>query len=297
MVGAHHRGAPPGGLSHRTNDTAAGRGVAAAAPPPRGPFFCALLSLGARGPRLIDPICNPDNLGAANQRPHLGRRVGRIADLEQTRSPGQPLGEDVHKLFLQLTSLTEAVGMTRMLASPFSLFPALIEKIKRETKNAEAGKDARIIVKINSLNELQLIDALYEASQAGVKIDMIIRGICSLRPGIKGLSENIHVRSIVGRFLEHSRVYYFLNDGDEEFYCSSADWMERNLLRRNESCFPVRQKTLKEQLKRDLDLYLADNSNAWVLHGDGSYERLVPGDREPVSAQDTLLQLLASPSS
>jgi polyphosphate kinase len=209
-------------------------------------------------------------------------------------SSSQRLGEDVHKLFLQLTSLTEAVGMTRMLASPFSLFPALIEKIKRETKNAKAGKDARIIVKINSLNELQLIDALYEASQAGVKIDLIIRGICSLRPGIKGLSENIHVRSIVGRFLEHSRVYYFLNDGDEEFYCSSADWMERNMFRRNESCFEIRQKAIKEKIRQHLELFLADNCQAWELKDDGSYERLQPGNEERISAQDTFLKQLTT---
>ena len=209
-------------------------------------------------------------------------------------SSSQRLGEDVHKLFLQLTSLTEAVGMTRMLASPFSLFPALMEKIKRETKNAKAGKDARIIVKINSLNELQLIDALYEASQAGVKIDLIIRGICSLRPGIKGLSENIHVRSIVGRFLEHSRVYYFLNDGDEEFYCSSADWMERNMFRRNESCFEIRQKAIKEKIRQHLELFLADNCQAWELKDDGSYERLQPGNEERISAQDTFLKQLTT---
>ena len=149
---------------------------------------------------------------------------------------------------------------------------------------------------MNSLHEPNVVNALYDASQAGVKVDLIVRGICSLRPGVLGLSDNISVRSILGRFLEHSRVYYFLNDGDEEFYCASADWMERNLLRRNETCFPVRQKTLQEQIKRDLELYLADNSNAWLLHGDGSYERLSPGDREPVSAQDTFLQLLAMPS-
>ena len=209
-------------------------------------------------------------------------------------SSSQRLGEDVHKLFLQLTSLTEAVGMTRMLASPFSLFPALMEKIKRETENAKAGKDARIIVKINSLNELQLIDALYEASQAGVKIDLIVRGICSLRPGIKGLSENIHVRSIVGRFLEHSRVYYFLNDGDEEFYCSSADWMERNMFRRNESCFSIRQKAIKDKIRQHLELFLSDNCQAWVLKDDGSYERLQPGKEERISAQDTFLEQLTT---
>ncbi len=210
-------------------------------------------------------------------------------------SSGKPLGEDVHKLFLQLTSLTEATGMTRMLASPFSLFPALIEKIQRESANALAGKDARIIAKINSLNEPQLIDALYVASQAGVKIDLIVRGICSLRPGVKGVSENIHVRSIVGRFLEHSRVYYFYNDGDEEFYCSSADWMERNLLRRNESCFEIRQKAMKDKLRRHLELFLADNCQAWVLGTDGTYERVQPAKgEERISAQETFLDNLAT---
>lgn len=209
-------------------------------------------------------------------------------------SSSQRLGEDVHKLFLQLTSLTEASGMTRMLASPFSLFPALMDKIQRETKNAKAGKDARIIAKINSLNEPQLIDALYEASQAGVKIDLIIRGICSLRPGVKDLSENIHVRSIVGRFLEHSRVYYFYNGGNEEFYCSSADWMERNMFRRNESCFEIRQKAMKEKIRQHLELFLSDNCQAWVMKGDGSYERLHPGKAERISAQDTFLEHLTT---
>ena len=210
-------------------------------------------------------------------------------------SSGQPLGEDVHKLFLQLTSLTEAVGMTRMLASPFNLFDALIAKIRRETENAAAGKDAHIIAKVNSLNEPGLVEALYEASQAGVKIDLIIRGICSLRPGIKGLSENIHVRSIVGRFLEHSRVYYFLNDGNEEYYCSSADWMERNMFRRNESCFEIRQKAMKDKIRRHLDLFLADNCQAWELNGDGSYSRVSTVDEERISAQETFLKHLTTP--
>ena len=210
-------------------------------------------------------------------------------------SSSKRLGEDVHKLFLQLTSLTRADGMTRMLASPFSLFDALIDKIHRETANAKDGKPARIIAKVNSLNEPQLIDALYEASQAGVQIDLILRGICSLRPGVKGLSENIHVRSIIGRFLEHSRVYYFLNDGDEEFYCSSADLMYRNMFRRNESCFEIRQKAMKDQIQHDLELFLADNCQAWVLKGDGSYKRLSPGKKERVSAQEVFLETLASP--
>ena len=211
-------------------------------------------------------------------------------------SSGRPLGEDVHKLFLQLTSLTEARDLTRMLASPFTLYDALIEKIKREADIARAGGKGRIIVKVNSLNAPGIIEALYDASAAGVSIDLIVRGICTLRPGIPGMSENIRVRSIVGRFLEHSRVYYFGNDGNSEIYCSSADWLERNLFHRNESCFEIRQKAMREQITHDLELFLADNCQAWILHGDGSYERLEPGDAEPVSAQEEFLNSLAAPN-
>ena len=209
-------------------------------------------------------------------------------------SSSKRLGEDVHKVFMQLTSLTEVGDMSRLLISPFNLFDALLEKINRESDNARSGKDARIIAKINALNEPQLIDALYAASQAGVKIDLIVRGICSLRPGVPGLSENIRVRSIVGRFLEHSRVYYFLNNGNEEYYCSSADWMDRNLFHRNESCFEIRQKRMKIQLRSDLDLFLSDNCQAWILHGDGSYERLTPGNGEAISAQSRFVEKLAA---
>lgn len=212
-------------------------------------------------------------------------------------SGSQRLGEDVHKVFMQLTSLTKATNLSRMLTSPFSLFDALIEKIQREANNARAGKRARVIAKINSLNEPQIVDALYDASSAGVEIDLIVRGICSLRPGVKGLSENIRVRSVVGRFLEHSRTYYFLNDGNEEFYCSSADWMDRNLFKRNESCFEIRQKRLKDRILADLELFLADNCQSWALHGDGSYERLTAGTDEPVSAQLEFLERLSIPAS
>ncbi len=186
--------------------------------------------------------------------------------------------------------------MSRMLAAPFNLYTSLIEKIEREAENAQAGKDARIIAKINSLNEQGMIDALYKASQAGVKIDLIVRGLCSLRPGVSGLSDNITVRSIVGRFLEHSRVYYFFNDDNEEFYCASADWMERNLLRRNESCFEIRQKAMKDQIRNDLELFLADNCEAWTLRGDGSYKRLQPGmGQARTSAQEVFLEGLSLP--
>jgi polyphosphate kinase len=129
-----------------------------------------------------------------------------------------------------------------------------------------------------------------------VQIDLIVRGICTLRPGVPGLSENIRVRSIIGRFLEHSRVYYFGNNGNAEFYCSSADWMERNLFHRNESCFQIRQKAMKERIWADLQLFLADNCQAWMLHGDGSYERIQPGDAEPISAQSEFIKLLAAPN-
>jgi polyphosphate kinase len=209
-------------------------------------------------------------------------------------SSSHRLGEDVHRVFMQLTSLTAAGELSRMMTAPFTLYEALVAKIRRECDIAKAGGEGRIIIKINSLSEAGIINALYEASTAGVQIDLIVRGICTLRPGVPGLSENIRVRSIVGRFLEHSRVYFFGNAGKGEFYCSSADWMERNLLKRNESCFEIRQKAMKEQIMHDLKLFLADNCQTWILHGDGSYERLQPGENPPVSAQDTFLRLLAA---
>ena len=166
--------------------------------------------------------------------------------------------------------------------------------IDREIDHADDGKDARIIVKVNALIEPQIIESLYRASNAGVRVDLIVRGICSLRPGIPGLSENIRVCSIVGRFLEHSRVFYFCNGGKEEFFCSSADWMDRNFFHRNETCFSVRQRPLKTRLKKELELFLADNCQAWELNGDGSYSRIQPGDDEPIAAQQILLDQLAA---
>lgn len=211
-------------------------------------------------------------------------------------SSNRNLGEDVHKVFMQITSLTEAEELVKIFTAPFNLFEQIIMRIDREIEFAKAGKKAHIIVKINSLTEPKIIDALYKASSEGVKIDLIVRGICSLRPGVAGLSENIRVRSIIGRFLEHSRVYYFRNDGDEEYYCSSADWMDRNFFRRTETCFPIRQKPLKKKLLKDLRLFLADNCQAWELQGDGNYVRLTPDGNKPVSAQETLLRQLASSS-
>jgi polyphosphate kinase len=229
------------------------------------------------------------HLGTGNYHPGTTRLYTDYSYM----SSNQNLGEDVHKVFMQLTSLTAAKNMVKVLTAPFDLFNALIAKIDREIEFAKDGQPAVIIAKINSLIEPQIIDKLYEASSAGVQIDLIVRGICGLRPGIPGLSENIRVRSIIGRFLEHSRVYYFHNGGDAEYYCSSADWMDRNFFRRNETCFPIKQKPLKERLWNDLQLFLADNTGAWILHGDGCYEQVTPDDSEPVSSQKTFLDELA----
>ena len=225
------------------------------------------------------------HLGTGNYHPGTARLYTDYGFMSASRQ----LGEDVHKVFMQLTSLTAARDLARISTAPFHLFDAMRERIVRETEHARKGRPARIIAKMNALTEPGIIDALYEASSAGVKIDLVVRGICSLRPGVPGLSDNICVRSIVGRFLEHSRVYYFENDGDEEYFCSSADWMDRNFFRRTEVCFPVRRRALRNRLREDLALMLADNCQSWQLSGDGSYTRREPGAEAPVSAQERLL--------
>ena len=201
------------------------------------------------------------------------------------------IGEDVHRVFLQLTSLGKVSALNHLLESPFTLHPGMLDKIAREQAHAEAGCPGRIIVKVNALVEPKVIRALYAASQAGVEIDLIVRGMCCLRPGVEGVSETIRVRSIIGRFLEHTRVFYFANNGDPELFCSSADWMERNFFRRVETAFPVLDTELRDRVLADLQTYLADNTQAWVLDSNGHYERLTPGsDEEAVSAQHALLE-------
>jgi polyphosphate kinase len=201
---------------------------------------------------------------------------------------------DVHGLFQQLSGLAPAMKLKRLMASPFTLHKGLLKKIEREAKHARAGKTGHIIAKINAINEAGVIRALYDASQAGVRIELIVRGACCLRPGVPGMSENITVRSVVGRFLEHSRVYWFGNNNSPEIFCSSADWMERNLLRRVETCFPILDPLLAERVyKEELANYLADNQQAWRLHADGRYERIAAADGEmPYSAQGALLTKL-----
>jgi polyphosphate kinase len=200
------------------------------------------------------------------------------------------IGQDVHELFLQLTSLTQTPKLNKLVQSPFGMHDAIISKLAREAEHARAGRPARVLAKMNALVDPQAIEALYRASAAGVRIDLIVRGVCAVRPGLPGVSENIRVRSIVGRFLEHSRVFYFENGGEPEMYCASADWMERNFFRRVEVAFPIQRQTHRERILRDLDFCLRDDTQAWILQPDGEYVRTQPpAEGRPVSAQAELL--------
>jgi len=182
--------------------------------------------------------------------------------------------KDVHAVFMQLTSLSKTVRLKHLLQSPFTLAKETHKKIEREIELAQKGdKTARIIAKMNSLVEPEIIKALYRASQAGVQVDLVVRGMCSLKPGVAGLSENIRVKSVVGRFLEHHRVFYFHNGGEAEVYLSSADWMERNLFRRVEIAFPLLDRKLRERVIEQLQAYLDDQIQSWWLATDGSYTR------------------------
>lgn len=201
------------------------------------------------------------------------------------------IGQDVHRIFMQLTSLGSATKLKQLLQSPFTLHKGMLKFIEQETENAAAEKPARIIAKMNSLVEPEIIRALYKASQAGVRIELTVRGMCALRPGVTGVSDNIRVISIVGRFLEHSRVFYFENGGDPMVYCASADWMPRNFFQRVETCFPILNPRLRERvIRQGLISYLEDNVQAWELQSNGEYLRLSPAEGDPVrSAQEHLL--------
>ncbi len=191
------------------------------------------------------------------------------------------IGADATDLFNFLTGYSFQTEYRCLLVAPVNLREKMLELIERETKHCIDGKKAQIFVKINSLTDVKIIHALYKASQSGVKIDLIVRGICALRPEIKGLSENIRVLSVVGRFLEHSRIFYFANDGKEEIYIGSADWMNRNLDRRVEAVVPIKDPDLKKYLKEEvLEIYLRDNVNAQLLHKDGTYEKIKPRKHE-----------------
>lgn len=184
-----------------------------------------------------------------------------------------------------LSGYSEPRSWNRLSLAPYWLKDRFIHLIAREKAHAESGRPARIIAKMNALCDKDVIDALYEASGAGVKIDLIIRGICCLRVGIEGVSENITVRSIVGNFLEHARIFYFENDGKPEYYCASADWMPRNLERRVEILFPIEKPALQEKLKHILDSQLKDTVKASVLQPDGSYVKVDKRGKEVFNAQ------------
>jgi polyphosphate kinase len=210
------------------------------------------------------------HLGTGNYHPRTARLYTDLGLL----TCNEAIGTDVNEVFKQLTGLGRAQTLHHLWQAPFSLHANIITAIEGEATAARAGKRARIIAKMNSLLEPETIAALYVASQAGVKIDLIVRGVCTLRPGIKGLSDNIRVRSIVGRFLEHHRIFYFYAGGKENVILSSADWMDRNFFRRIELGFPILDKKLKRRvIKEGLQTYLADNVQAWEMKSGGSYQK------------------------
>ncbi len=217
------------------------------------------------------------HLGTGNYHP----RTSRIYTDYGLMTADTEICRDVHTVFLQLTSLGKVTKLLRLMQSPFSMVSGMHAKIDREMVAAAKGKPARIVAKMNGLVEPEMISKLYAASAAGVKIDLIVRGMCSVRPGVKGLSENIRVHSVIGRFLEHHRVFYFENSvsGEPEVYLSSADWMERNLFKRVEIAFPLLDKKIRTQVTEQLMGYLNDTAQSWSLKDDGSYARIAGGGK------------------
>ncbi|MFZ1417701.1 MAG: polyphosphate kinase 1 [Burkholderiaceae bacterium] len=231
------------------------------------------------------------HLGTGNYHPKTARLYSDFGLL--TANP--EITHDVSEVFKQLTGLGKARTLTHLWQAPFTLHSNIMARIRAETETARAGGKARIIAKMNSLQEPQIIHALYEASQAGVKVDLIVRGFCLLRPGVKGLSENIRVRSIIGRVLEHHRIFYFYAQGREDIYLSSADWMARNVFKRIELAFPILDRKIKKRVIHEgLRVYLSDNQQTWEMNGEGGYTRRKPSSRQvkPRSAQMGLMHLL-----
>ena len=203
--------------------------------------------------------------------------------------------DDVNEIFKQITGLGQHRPLNHLLQAPFTLQTSIVALIRAETAAAVSGQKARVIAKMNALVEPEVIEALYEASNAGVRVDLIVRGVCALRPGVPGLSENSRVRSVVGRFLEHTRIFCFHAAGEELVYLSSADWMERNFFRRIETCFPLLDPRLRRRVIREgLAPYLADNRQAWDMDADGQFA-ILPSRRSRSCAQDRLLARLATP--
>jgi polyphosphate kinase len=228
------------------------------------------------------------HLGTGNYHPRTTRLYSDFGLL--TADPD--ICADVHEVFLHITSLAKAGRLKRLLLAPFTMHRRVIDMIRREMRHAQEGKPAGIIAKMNALVEEGVIRALYAASAAGVTIDLIVRGACALRPGVAGVSDRIRVRSILGRFLEHHRVWYFENDGNPDVWLSSADWMGRNLFRRVEVAFPVLDAALRERvIDEGLRTYLADNCDAWELDAEGRWSKVKP--RRGAKARSAQSDLLA----
>ncbi len=232
------------------------------------------------------------HLGTGNYHPRTTRFYTDFGLL----TAHEALCDDVNEVFKQITGLGKHQPLNHVLQAPFTLQTTIVALIRAETAAAAKGQKARIIAKMNALLEPEVIEALYEASSAGVRVDLLVRGVCALRPGVQGLSENIRVRSVVGRFLEHSRIFCFHAGGAELVYLSSADWMERNFFRRIETCFPLLDPKLSRRvIKEGLKPYLVDNCQAWDMDADGQFA--VPGAGRPrLCAQEALLAELATPT-
>jgi polyphosphate kinase len=230
------------------------------------------------------------HLGTGNYHPRTTRFYTDFGLL----TCNEEIAADVNEVFKQLTGLGKAGQLKHLWQAPFTLHDNMMVAIRAETTAAKDGAKGQITAKMNSLLEPELIEALYEASQAGVQIDLIVRGVCALRPGVEGLSENIRVRSVIGRFLEHHRIFHFHAGGEERVYLGSADWMERNFFRRIEVIFPVLDPKLKRRvLKEGLRLYLHDNYQSWEMDSTGKYA-VRATKRVRACAQEALLALLAS---
>lgn len=238
-------------------------------------------------------------MGKLRHYAHLGTgnyhsRTARLYTDYSLLTANEALCEDVHRVFQQLSGMGRARHIETLLHAPFTLHEGMVAMIEREAEHARQGRRAHLIIKCNSLTEPKLIQALYRASRAGVECDLIIRGQCCLRPGLPGVSEHIRVRSIIGRFLEHTRVFHFHNNGRPEVWASSADFMSRNMFHRVETCFPLRDRKLAARVRKDLETYLVDNCQSWQLQPDGGYVKQTPGDAAPISAQETLLYAYAA---
>lgn len=227
------------------------------------------------------------HLGTGNYHP----RTTRFYTDFGLMTANEAIGSDVNEVFKTLTGLGRASQLQHLWQAPFTLQPNVVDAIRKEAEIARNGGKGRIIAKMNALLEVEVISALYEASQAGVEIDLIVRGACALQPGVAGLSSNIKVRSVVGRFLEHSRIFYFHANGEENLYLSSADWMQRNFFRRIEVAFPILDSKLKRRvIKEGLRPYLGDNCQAWEMQSDGTYRRRNPRGAIRRAAQEILME-------